>query len=225
VSVVLALLSMMYRLFYFGICMFGLSCTQPNSQPSVDTLIKKIDSLSAQIQALKLTASDTVYLDSQPQPKQIPVAKQSLDKPKFKKPEALPDKLVDSVVYFYKNSTRVSVIYKPWFNGVRKVLFFKPNGEQTFELEEIRKSFSSNVTIKEWYDNGAVKKIECATYPDASMYWYTSVITFDEQNMPLWKTQSQHPETSVSIPGNNDYYWKNGAWHKQETVIEQPVPH
>lgn len=54
---------------------------------------------------------------------------------------------------------------------------------------------------------------------------YQSDITFDDDNYPLWKKDTQWPsrlEDHMKPP----YYWdkKENVWKQQEAVIEQPVP-
>ncbi|MDV7398857.1 hypothetical protein RZS08_46045, partial [Arthrospira platensis SPKY1] len=57
--------------------------------------------------------------------------------------------------------------------------------------------------------NGSVNQIKVHFNPGASRYWYTDVITFDEQNMPMQKISNQHPADTMEGAMGKTYIWDN----------------
>jgi hypothetical protein len=209
-----------------------ISCTQtPENQTTelllqkLDSMDRKIDSLQAKLQPINDTATITpktkVVKDS------VPTTKKKLVLPKKRdsiKAIVLPPKPTKEIYYFTK-SQKPSLIIEPWTEGKRKLLFYNHNGELTYTQEDVHMSYSISSTVKGFHSNGAVNAIEIHINPGASMYMYQSDITFDEDNIPLWKKDSQWPsrlEDYMKPP----YYWdrKEKIWKQQEIVIEQPVP-
>ena len=129
---------------------------------------------------------------------------------------------MDTTVYYYKNSRSISLLITPWKEGRRQLLFYDPFGSLTYSITDKSTSYTSETKITAFHDNGAVASLTITLYPDASMYWYSTNITFGINNEPLWKEDFQHPEEQTTIPENAKSYWKNGTWHKQEMAIEQP---
>ncbi|MCC6384084.1 MAG: hypothetical protein LC117_05155 [Bacteroidia bacterium] len=159
---------------------------------------------------------------------------------KIKKPDTLPVKIKKSNAkpqtivtdneiqqFFYKSTPkRLSVEISSWVDQKRTLRFFNPKGEETYTIEDVRKSYSSVSRIEKMHDNGACKLVEISFNPGASMYWYETEIIFDEDNVPLWKTETQLPEMSSAQSLNNKWWWNKSEnkWIRQESVLEQPVP-
>jgi hypothetical protein len=186
---------------------------------------KKIDSLQAKMQPNKDSSNPTPI-------KKTEKENQSVTKPSFPSPKKRelikkniqPTKSTKEIFY-YSDSKQVSLIIEPWLNDKRKLLFYNHKGELTYTQEDVRMSYSIFTSVKHFHSNGAVKEIEIHLNPGASMYMYQSYITFNEDNIPLWKTDTQHPsrlEDHMKPPS----YWdqKEKVWKQQEVVIEQPVP-
>lgn len=133
-------------------------------------------------------------------------------------------KPMDSTVYYYKNSSKPSVVITDWnAENLRFVRLYDPNGQVTFTIEDIRSSYSSITDLRQFHENGALALLTITLTPDGSRYWYTSNLTFGINNEPLWKEDVQHPQEHVIFPGSNKSYWKDGKWVKQEIIQEQPV--
>lgn len=134
-------------------------------------------------------------------------------------------KPMDSTVYYYKNTSKPSVVMTDWNAENRRfVRFYDPYGQITFTIEDIRSSYSSITELRQFHENGAVALSTITLNPDGSRFWYTSNLTFGINNEPLWKEDVQHPQEHVVYPGSNKFFWKNGQWIKQEIIHEQPVP-
>jgi hypothetical protein len=133
-------------------------------------------------------------------------------------------KPMDSTVYYYKNSSKPSVVMTYWnAENMRFVRLYDPFGQITFTIEDIRSSYSSITDLRQSHENGALALLTITLTPDGSRYWYTSNLTFVINNEPHWKEDIQHPEDHVIFPGSNKSYWKDGKWVKQEIIQEQPV--
>jgi hypothetical protein len=133
-------------------------------------------------------------------------------------------KPMDSTVYYYKNSSKPSVVISDWnAENMRFVRLYDPFGQVTFIIEDIRSSYSSITDLGQFHENGALALLTITLTPDGSRYWYTSNLTFGINNEPQWKEDVQHPEDHVIFPGSNKSYWKDGKWVKQEIIQEQPV--
>jgi hypothetical protein len=86
-------------------------------------------------------------------------------------------------------------------------------------------SFQVISEVKSRHPNGAIASIEISENPGASMYFYTTTITFNTTNVPEWKTTETYPPT-LENSMNNSWYWmaKDHQWKKQETSIETLTP-
>ncbi|MBV6453922.1 MAG: hypothetical protein FNNCIFGK_01159 [Bacteroidia bacterium] len=138
------------------------------------------------------------------------------------------DERVSGKKFYYKGlPQRISVEISAWDSGRRTIRFYNPFGEITYKIEDVKMSYSSITELKRMHDNGACALIETGMNPGASMYWYETKITFDENNNPLWKEEIEKPEMSIEQNLNNKSWWnaKTKSWIKQEINKEQPVPH
>lgn len=206
------------------------SCNQTSEKSSTELLIqkldsmnKKIDSLQAKMQPNKDTIENT--------PKVI--VKDSLKTVKKKTPTPIkkePSKTKTQVykpskeIFYYTNSKQPSLIIEPWANEKRKLYFYNRNGELTYTQEDVHMSYSISTTVKGFHSNGAVKSIEIHFNPGASLYMYQSTITFDEDNVPLWKNDTQWPSRMEDIKPPSYWDRKEKVWKQQEAIKEQPLP-
>lgn len=216
-----------------GSCFF--SCAEKNKNEDgqiaqkLDSLTMKVDSLSRLLAKKDSPAPDTMVSEAA----QKAIAK-TPELP-FKEEKKLPEKTTakpvgnpasDTTFYYYSGSPkRVSAIITPWKSDKRKVILFDPSGKKTFELEDVRMSYSSISTLNSFHANGSVEKLTVHDNPGASMYWYETYYTFGTGNEPLWRENKQFPVKGLEPP--NVFYWdkNSSSWKKQETVHEQEVPH
>lgn len=131
----------------------------------------------------------------------------------------------DTLFYFYTNPKKISARIDPRNKDQKKrIRFYDTSGNITFEQEDVYKSYSISTELKEFHMNGAVKRIVIHYNPGASMHWYETIITFDTDNVPVWKEEITYPLTLEGMM-DNKYYWNKNTkqWGRQEVVIEQPL--
>lgn len=223
-----------------SIVLFGCTSTSSPKQASEEELMlqtKRIDSLEKIIgELLQKSSTDAETIipteaDSVLSEKKIktnpsaPTIKVEV-KPESPKMEQRQIKPSEPEKHYYKNSGKVSVEITRSNDRTEKFFFFDPSGNLTYAFEEHYSSYSVGVDILEWHDNGAVSKVKVHTNPGASMYWFESIYTFGINNEPEWRIDSRFPQESVTMPGENNFYWdkKNRSWKKQEVIYEQNVP-
>jgi len=229
----------MTRLFPAGTFLALLLSGCINNRESNERLEQKIDSLQSSIQALQQQLAKPHSADSAksrlPQ-SEPPGTKTDSIHPKTTERQAPPKEkkspkqntVENKTVFHYYQSEpkRVAVEITPWNDGKRVIRFFNPAGDTTYSIEDINRSYSS-ITQLRFHKSGACSSAETSMNPGASMYWYETKITFDENNNPLWKTETQMPMESIEQNMNNEWWW-NGtskSWVRQEIIKEQPVPH
>jgi hypothetical protein len=202
-------------------CFFS-SCQNPakrESEKVIDSLNKNIMILTSMIDSLKELKNDAIDTkkkqpENEHKLKKIPSQPQKINTHKAAIPED-----EDTIKYYYKNNHKISCKITPWNNGKRKLLFYNPNGIISYIIEDMKFSFTSISEINKFHENGAVALVTVNLNPDASMYWYKSVISFSQNNEPEWKEDHQYPEEHVLMPGSNRSYWKSGAWQKLESPL------
>jgi hypothetical protein len=126
----------------------------------------------------------------------------------------------DTIYHRYVNGS-LSVKITPWENDRRNILLYNLQGEQTYQLEEIRMSYSvsHNITFAE---NGGVVKVVSHMNPGASRHWYQTTTTFDGTNQPLWQVDETFPMESVALPVKKYWHKIDKRWVRQEIVMCQP---
>jgi hypothetical protein len=213
-------------------------CGNNTNSEKVNLLNNKIDSLTNQIKQFQKNLAVKAVNDSKSANKDTfntvksipkPVMQKKVSPVKTKSPDPHFETVTpnnptlvsesDTTYYYYTVvPKKISVKISPWQNSRRKILFYNTNGNLSYSLEDIKMSFHIISTIKKFHDNGAAELVEIGNYPDASMYWYETTITFDTNNNPLLKTEVQKPETSLEQLMNGNYKWdiKNKLWLKQE---------
>ena len=227
-------------------------CAQPQNDNTL--LLQKLDSLQSKLDSLKnevqqFNQKDSTSYSNRPNEKDSVVQQLVIGKNK-QKPVVQPrdsqqikqkqpaqikqvqptpsDERVSGKKFYYKGlPQRISVEISAWDSGRRTIRFYNPFGEITYKIEDVKMSYSSITELKRMHDNGACALIETGMNPGASMYWYETKITFDENNNPLCKEEIEKPEMSIEQNLNNKSWWnaKTKSWIKQEINKEQPVPH
>lgn len=125
----------------------------------------------------------------------------------------------NDTTYYYYNTGKVSVKITPWQQGKRNLLIFNRQSQLTYQIENVRSSYSVNTELK-FKGNGSISEVKTHTNPGASMYWYESTITFSDSNEPEWKNDERFPQNSVTMPGSNASYWDKAkqTWVKQQAM-------
>ncbi len=227
-------------------------CAQPQNDSTLllqkmDSLQSKLDSLENEVKQFnqkdsatnpdRLTVKDSVFqqqVNSKGQQKPV-VQPQNNHQIKQKQPAQIKqvqpvpsdDRVLGKKFYYKGQPQRISVEISAWNNDRRTIKFYNPFGEITYKIEDVKLSYSSITELKRMHDNGACALIETSMNPGASMYWYETKITFDENNNPLWKEEIEKPEMTIEQNLNNKSWWnaKAKSWIKQEIIKEQPVPY
>ncbi|WP_018344775.1 hypothetical protein [Cytophaga aurantiaca] len=230
-----------YKLFIFCIIFCGCNFIYENNtnhDAALEELKRETDSLKKEINVLKKQANnkDTLYNISNPvsayrsdSVKDTTSIKRTLPKvPSDKKTvqkKTKVSKKSDTMFYYYTNTKKISAkIPARNVQGEKiRIRFYDLKGNITFEQEDVFASYSISTEIKEFHSNGAVKRIVIHFNPGASIHWYETIITFDTDNIPLWKEDVTYPMTIDNMM-NNKSYWDitKKQWVKQEVVIEQP---
>lgn len=222
-------------LFLFSCC----STNENNTNDNVELglLRKERDSLKTEIEKMNQRVADKDSVSaikdtfsSQPKVKALDTLTATEKTVVVKrKVNPVPDRMKrspDTICYFYTASKKISVKIVPpkTYGEKKKIRFYDPQGRVTFEQEDILTSYSISTEIKEFHANGAVKRIIIHLNPGASMHWYETVITFDTDNIPLWKEEFTYPLTLEGMM-NNKFYWdkSKNQWASGESVMDQPV--
>jgi hypothetical protein len=132
--------------------------------------------------------------------------------------------LEDTIKHFYINK-KISVVITPKHDGKRLYQLYDLYGNLTYEMEEIRLSYSQSINLS-FHENGAVKKAKIHFNPGASLHWYETEIIFDTTNEPLLKTETQMPVRSALQSLEKPMFWdkKEKRWIKQEIIKETISP-
>ena len=208
-------------------------CREQKREMNTSELSAQIDSLRMEVRALhnqKDTLHDTVVTVKQTKPpvstmKVTPVTTRSIPETKpveIKKREGQSD----TIFYYYNSPPRnVSAKITPWLNGRRQIVLYNPSGIVTYTIEDTKLSYTNISEISGRHPNGAIAEISQHLNPGASMYMYRSVITFDTDNSPLWRSDTKEPET-LEEQMHSKSYWdkKTQSWKKQEIARESPMP-
>ncbi len=213
--------------------LYCVSCNQP--VPENQKLITDIDSLRTEIRELKKalelqqdSSKKLIVQDSVPKVKvDDTVIKKKTEPPVVKKVTPSPQKspMESDTLYHYYSNGKISVKITPWQEGRRKSFFYDLYGAETFQIEDVRLSYSVTTQLK-FHPNGAVSKAEIHSNPGASRYWYESTITFSTTNDPLLKYSRQMPQERIDLDEQKPMFWnkQKKEWMRQEIVQEQPVP-
>jgi hypothetical protein len=129
------------------------------------------------------------------------------------------------VEYYSGNTKAKSLEITPWKDGRRELRFYSPDGNLQYTQKDVNMSYHIISEVKSRHPNGAIARIEISENPGASLYFYTTTITFNTMNVPEWKTTETYPPT-LENSMNNSWYWvaKDHQWKKQETAIETLTP-
>lgn len=200
-------------------------------------LSDKLDSLHAEVSELKALleekkkTTDTLPI-AQPKVDSAVIVKKAEQLPlteKLKQKETpqkqKPRTPANDTTYHYYTNGKISVKITPWQESKRQLYFYDLKGVKTFELEDVRHSYSITTHLK-FHPNGAASKAEIHNNPGASRYWYETKITFDTTNEPLVKYSRQMPPEHLDLEGNLPSFWnkQKQQWVKQEIVKETSTP-
>lgn len=197
------------------------SCTEPAENKTehfdnrvlqkLDSLSRKIDSLS-QVIAKKAAVADS--LKKVPDSSSKTSAAKSVTTEEKTKPVVNTSRQSDSTFHYYTGTKKPAVIFTPWHNQKRKVLFYTSSGKLTYELSDTRMSYSNITEIKNFHPNGAAAVVITHNNPGGSMYMYETHYSFGTDNYPEWKQTSQVPQDKLEEEPRFAYDKAAKSWNK-----------
>lgn len=125
--------------------------------------------------------------------------------------------------YYYFNDGRLSVKIAPQADR-QKIWVSHIMGEQIYEFENVRMSYSVSNTLS-FRQDGSLEKVVTNTNPGASRHWYITETVFHTDNEPRYQKSHQMPFDTLMDAVGTTYLWiaKEKRWQKQEIAICQPV--
>ena len=212
--------------FCCGIIFSGFSCNNPNEGKAaarkIDSVSRLNDSLERVIAArdsLRKTDSTAKTAVKPATDSPAPVLTEKTVRVSPKNPPPKPNAASDSTIYYYTGTPkRVSVIITPWLNSKRKVILFNQAGKQTYVFDDVRTSHIVSTTIKNFHPNGAAQNIHVHENPGGSRYMYETDYSFDSNNEPQWKTESQSPQDKLESDTKFSWDKTSRTWKKAGTT-------
>lgn len=98
-------------------------------------------------------------------------------------------------IHYFKDSKKVAVRITPWKNNQREVICYDLKGNVTYSFEDVRRDYTVFTEVVSFHENGAANRIHVSSNPGASLYYYETNFTFDEENYPLKKEEIEYPQT------------------------------
>ncbi len=222
--------------FYLAAPLFFLfSCYQENHYESNnDELLRKIDSLQIKVNELNKESKQTHSRDSvivkENKSEKITESPTKKDEPSPKKiirqtpPSLTVAKIPDSIVHKYDNGKK-SVVEGSFKNDKKKITLYNKKGEITYVFEDVRSSYQISTSLK-FREDGSVESANIHLNPGASINWYETKITFDNDNNPLVKIDTEMPLSLEKMMNENPWFWNTTKkeWYRQEIVREMNTP-
>ena len=116
--------------------------------------------------------------------------------------------ITTDIIVYYKGTKIISTLTTPWKNEKRIIQFFDKLGNKTYEIEDIKHSYTSITTLRYHEDSSVIDALTHLN-PGASMYWYETTTRFEKNNEPTFQETTEYPEKLSAL--NND---KLKTWDK-----------
>ena len=205
-----------------------LSCSEKSNDN--EKLISKLDSIAKELESIKkISRAETVFIEKKETvavKKNTPLFVKQVKPPKRATPKPVVKQIKETndPIFHYFTNKKVSVKITPWKDGKRNIYLYNQEGEITYEMEEIRHSYSQSVKLS-FHKNGAVSKAEIHLNPGASMYWYETTISFNEDNLPIEKYDKTLPQQSINLEESFPSMWdkENRKWIKPKVNTIRPM--
>ena len=117
-------------------------------------------------------------------------------------------------VHYFTGTKKVAVRITPWKGDHREVICYAMNGDVTFTFEDVRLSYTVFTEVVSFHENGAANRIHVSSNPGASLYYYETNYSFDEENYPLQKEEIEYPQTLDKMLDNVR------TWNREKRVWE-----
>lgn len=229
----------MKKVLFLLLSLFLLSCFQENhyytntveesSKEKIDSLKRVIEEMQknnkAQVQdSIKGTVKQDSINKKQPKPEKKPKKKEEKKPVKLSKPTI--NTQTDTNTIKLKDG-RISVTFGVRRENRQLIRIYGMQGQIIYTFENINLSYRISTSLGLREDN-TVKTAITSTNAGASMYWYETYYTFDQDNEPLTKVEKRLPAKTIEDSKGEKYFWKKDKkkWIKQEIVLEtNPIPH
>ena len=176
------------------------------AQMELDSLKREKVRLQQEIKELKATTNDSDSAVKQPfmtdgsveEPKTKPIIEESpvLEQPIKETIEQSVQKNNDKgAVHYFKGTKKVAVRITPWKGNQREVICYDLKGNITYSFEDVRRDYTVFTEVVSFHENGAANRIHVSSNPGASLYYYETNYSFDEENYPLKKEEIEYPQT------------------------------
>jgi len=185
-----------------------------NTKRELASLKRQTAQLQQEISELKTktngsdSAVDSPIMANTPveEPKTKPV-KETIEQPIQKNNDK-------GAVHYFTGTKKVAVRIKPWKNNQREVICYAMNGDVTFTFEDVRRDYTVFTELVSFHENGAANRIHVSSNPGASLYYYETNYSFDEENYPLQKEEIEYPQTLDKMLDNVR------TWNREKRVWE-----
>lgn len=117
-------------------------------------------------------------------------------------------------VHYFTGTKKVAVRITPWKNNQREVICYAMNGDVTFTFEDVRRDYTVFTEVVSFHDNGSANRIHVSSNPGASLYYYETNYSFDEENYPLQKEEIEYPQTLDKMLDNVR------TWNREKKIWE-----
>lgn len=167
------------------------------AQQELDSLKREKAQLQREVNELKAKSAEKEGLERPASPKE-PVKEELpvLEKPIKETPDQPPLKNNDKgATHYFKGTKKVAVRITPWKDNHREAICYAMNGEVTYTFEDVRLDYTVFTEVVSFHENGAANRIHVSSNPGASLYYYETNYTFDEENHPLKKEEIEYPQT------------------------------
>ena len=168
-----------------------------NARQELNSLKREKARMQREVDSLKSKTAGKEHAE-QPQLPKEPVEETSPvpEKPLRETIEQPVIKINDKgAVHYFKGTRKVAVRITPWKDNRREVICYDVNGNVTYSFDDVRESYSQLTEVVSFHENGAAHRIHNSTNPGASLYFYETNYTFDEENYPVQKEEIEYPQT------------------------------
>jgi hypothetical protein len=120
----------------------------------------------------------------------------------------------NGAIHYFKDTKKVAVRITPWKGDQREVICYDLKGNVTYSFEDVRRDYTVFTEVVSFHENGAANRIHVSSNPGASLYYYETNFTFDEENYPLKKEEIEYPQTLDKMLDNVR------TWNREKKVWE-----
>lgn len=120
----------------------------------------------------------------------------------------------NGAIHYFKDTKKVAVRITPWKGDQREVICYDQKGNVTYSFEDVRRDYTVFTEVVSFHENGAANRIHVSSNPGASLYYYETNYTFDEENHPVKKEEIEYPQTLDKMLDNVR------TWNREKRVWE-----